>query len=75
LDTGEGYQQGLQPGFFFCHRPGCYAQFAKTRRSPLQKFCSAACRQALRRVRLRDRRWDKILGTDVASRWLDLKLW
>jgi hypothetical protein len=47
----------------------------KTPRSPLQKFCSVACRQALRRVRLRDRWWDKILGTNVANRWLRQDFW
>jgi hypothetical protein len=34
----------------------------KTRRSPLQKFCSAGCRQALRRVLLRERRWKRRLA-------------
>lgn len=73
--TGEGYQKGCGPGNFFCWRPGCYLRFTKTARSPLQKFCSAACRQALRRVRLRDQRWDALLGTRVARRWLDRGFW
>ena len=37
-----------------CDRPGCYALFVPSRRSPDQHFCSPACRQALRRVRQRD---------------------
>jgi hypothetical protein len=76
--SGEGYQKPenqSQPGKFFCHRPGCHVRFVKTTRSPLQKFCSVACRQALRRVRLRDRWWDKILGTNVANRWLRQDFW
>ena len=39
-----------------CHRPGCYVLFLPTPRSPDQKFCSAPCRQALRRVRQREAR-------------------
>lgn len=40
-----------------CLRPGCYVRFVPTSRSPLQCFCSRACRMALRRVRLREARW------------------
>ena len=40
-----------------CDRPGCYAEFVRTRRSPQQRFCSSACRQAVERVRERERRW------------------
>ena len=39
-----------------CDRPGCYELFVLQARSPQQHFCSAACRQALRRVRQRERR-------------------
>jgi hypothetical protein len=39
-----------------CHRPGCYILFVPSARSPDQKFCSGSCRQALRRVRQRERR-------------------
>jgi predicted nucleic acid-binding Zn ribbon protein len=39
-----------------CHRPGCYVLFLPTPRSPEQRFCSASCRQALRRVRQREAR-------------------
>ncbi len=42
-----------------CNRPGCYERFAHQRRSPLQRFCSAACRRALERVEERERRWKK----------------
>jgi hypothetical protein len=38
-----------------CDRPGCYELFARQPRSPQQHFCSSACRQALRRVRQRER--------------------
>jgi hypothetical protein len=40
-----------------CDRPGCYEGFSRTRRSPLQRFCSHDCRRALERVRERERRW------------------
>ena len=40
-----------------CQRPGCYAVFVLQPRSPQQRFCSCSCRQALRRVLDRERRW------------------
>jgi hypothetical protein len=40
-----------------CDRPGCYVEFDRSRRSPLQRFCSAACRHALQCVLERERRW------------------
>ena len=40
-----------------CERPGCYEGFARHRRSPLQRFCSRACRRALERVQERERHW------------------
>jgi len=51
--------QPTAPIFFGCDRPGCYEHFAPSRRSPCQRFCSAACRQALRRVIERERLWRK----------------
>jgi hypothetical protein len=39
-----------------CDRPGCYELFVLQSRSPQQHFCTSACRQALRRVRQRERR-------------------
>jgi hypothetical protein len=42
-----------------CDRPGCYECFERTRRSPLQRFCSQECRRALERVLERERRWRK----------------
>ena len=39
-----------------CDRPGCYVLFLPAVASQDQKFCSAACRQALRRVRQREAR-------------------
>jgi len=49
----------------FCHRPGCYVRFEPPPRSPLKKFCSAACCQAFRRVAVRDQRWTERLGKHV----------
>jgi hypothetical protein len=42
-----------------CHRPGCYERFEIPDHPPLQKFCNADCRQALRRVLERERRLRK----------------
>ena len=54
-------------GTFWCDRPGCYDGFVRTGRSPLQKFCSAGCRQALRRVLIRERRWRRVLPGPVRA--------
>ena len=40
-----------------CDRPGCYEKFVRSRRSPLQHFCSKDCRRALQRVREREKQW------------------
>jgi len=40
-----------------CHRPGCYALFRLSARSPGQRFCCAQCRRALRRVLDRESKW------------------
>lgn len=42
-----------------CHRPGCYVLYIVSRRSPSQRYCSGPCRQALRRVVQRERRWGR----------------
>lgn len=42
-----------------CDRPGCYERFGHQRRSPLQRYCSPDCRQALERVRRRERRFQQ----------------
>ncbi|MGA2706116.1 MAG: hypothetical protein ABSH35_34180 [Isosphaeraceae bacterium] len=55
----EGQRPAHRADFFCCDRPGCYEHFAPSRRSPCQRFCSAACRQALRRVIERERLWRK----------------
>lgn len=39
-----------------CDRPGCYELFIARPHSPPQRFCSSACRQALRRVEQREQR-------------------
>ena len=53
----EGQRPGDDSGFSCCDRPGCYEPFAPSKRSPCQRFCSSSCRQALRRVIERERRW------------------
>ena len=60
-EPGEGYPHRNEEVDSFCRRPGCYEGFTKSIRSPLQKFCSARCRQALRRVLIRERRWRRRL--------------
>lgn len=58
-DPGVGQRPGEIPDVSDgspCHRPGCYVLFLPTPRSPDQRFCSASCRRALRRVRQREAR-------------------
>jgi hypothetical protein len=62
--TGESNRSGSQRGSslrnFFdgcCDRPGCYECFRRSRRSPLQRFCSQACQRAMERVWERERHW------------------
>ena len=43
----------------FRDRPGCYEGFTRQRRSPMQHYCSQACRHAMDRVRKRERRWKR----------------
>ena len=40
-----------------CERPGCYEQFSIQHESSCQRFCSMACRLALRRVLDREARY------------------
>ncbi len=42
-----------------CDRPGCYEGFVRQPRSPLQRFCTHACRRAMERVWERERRWQR----------------
>ena len=56
-DPRVGHQYVLPPGFFSCRRPGCYELFTRTKRTPKKRFCCASCRNALRRVELRERRF------------------
>ena len=57
-------REGQRPAIFCddfpvhpCHRPGCYALFPLSARSPGQRFCCAQCRRALRRVLDREAKW------------------
>lgn len=51
----EGHHKAGNSIFFSCDRPGCYELFRPTARSPRKRFCSCGCRQALRRVVLREK--------------------
>lgn len=42
----------------FCDRPGCYDPLPTNSRAPV-RYCGAVCRQAVRRVRDRERKWLK----------------
>lgn len=53
----EGHQYEGDSEKIACSRPGCYELFIPERRSPLKRFCSFLCREALRRVRRREARW------------------
>ena len=64
----EGYQKPPVGKKFCCQRPGCYEQFSPSPRSPLQKFCSWLCRQALRRVLIREGRWRKYFADRAGAR-------
>lgn len=74
-ECGEGYPIPGGVEAHSCPRPGCYARFVKTQRSPLQKFCCAACRQALRRVLIRERRWQRRLAHLGRVRCPDHAFW
>lgn len=58
----EGYPYAPGGENSCCPRPGCYEHFTLSSRSPRQRFCSWPCRQALRRVLIRERRWRRRLG-------------
>lgn len=57
----EGHHCKKTPGFFPCHRPGCYECFPPPGAGVLKKFCCPLCRQALRRVLRRERAWERRL--------------
>jgi hypothetical protein len=72
-DACEGHQNeagSADAGKIPCSRPGCYERFAPEHRSPLKRFCCALCREALRRVRRREARWqDKGDALACEDRW------
>jgi hypothetical protein len=55
----EGQRPATESGFFCCDRPGCEEHFARPHPNSPRRFCSPSCRQALRRVIERERRWRK----------------
>jgi hypothetical protein len=52
----EGHQEVVDAEKIPCSRPGCYELFLPEQRSPLKRFCSCLCREALRYVRQREAR-------------------
>ena len=79
----EGYHKARSAQEFCCSRPGCYECFARSSRSPLQRFCSFLCRRALWRVLQRESRWLRSRTTPRAAarqsadsaRSLSLRYW
>ena len=55
-EAGVGHRLAGNLEGFLCDRPGCFERFKRRDRSPLQRFCSSACRNALRRVWRREER-------------------
>lgn len=53
----EGYRKEDIHEKSCCDRPGCYRRFTPPPRSPLQRFCSSSCHNALRTVLRREQRW------------------
>lgn len=70
--AAEAQREGERPAHASekspCARPGCYALFFPTRRSPRQRFCCCLCRKALRRVIQRERRWGRRRKRGPSSR-------
>lgn len=62
----EGYHKDESQEKSCCDRPGCYRRFTPPPRSPLQKFCCSSCRNALRAVLTRERRWLQWLALGLA---------
>lgn len=56
-EGSEGHQLAAGGRKIRCRRPGCQTCFAFSRRTPGRRFCGPACHKALRRARLRERRW------------------
>lgn len=56
-DPGRGACVGHQQERILCDRPGCYARFEVSPRSPRQRFCCPLCRKALRNAQAREKRW------------------
>ena len=55
----EGQRPATESGFFCCDRPGCEVHFQRPHLISMRRFCSPSCRQALRRVIERERRWHR----------------
>jgi hypothetical protein len=70
--AGEGQRPafcGQKYCLHSCARPGCYVLFVVSQRSPCQKFCSVLCRQALRRVLDREKKWQRRRDERLRRRW------
>jgi hypothetical protein len=60
--AGVGHQDRQRSSFFSCARPGCYDLILFSAHTPLRRFCSCGCRNALRSVLLREARWKRRLA-------------
>lgn len=54
--AARGHAAKIFSGRPFCHRPGCHEPPPKSRHTQA-RYCCAACRQAVQRVRDRERKW------------------
>jgi hypothetical protein len=55
-DAGSAWSRSRKIPANFCDRPGCYEPLPTHSRAPT-RYCSRGCRQALRRVTDRERKW------------------
>jgi hypothetical protein len=71
----EGYGDAGSGEKSRCQRPGCYETFPLSTRSPLKKFCNSNCREALRRVWIRERRWRRKWSRGLVKGWRPEDSW
>lgn len=55
-EKGSAWSRSKDYPEIFCDRPGCYEPPRESVRAPA-RYCSDTCRQAVRRVRDRERKW------------------
>jgi len=56
--TSRAWSRSKQPPENFCDRPGCFEAVRPSCRAP-SRYCGDTCREAVRRVRDRERKWKR----------------